>query len=140
MLRRFAVTSLVAVVALATAAFAVAGNGGAQSKSSSSISLVMLSTSATPTSATSGPSFGDQVTFGVSTNVTTNPQVTLGCFQSGVAVYWLTRSFAPDSVYEAFTLSSNAWTGGAADCTATLSYWNGKSFKDLASTSFHVNA
>jgi hypothetical protein len=39
-----------------------------------------------------------------------------------------------------FTLSSPQWTGGAADCTASLeAYVNGR-WKPLASTSFHVYA
>jgi len=39
------------------------------------------------------------------------------------------------------TLSSRTWTGGAADCTANLGYYNTKGvFVVVASIAFHVNA
>jgi hypothetical protein len=69
------------------------------------------------------PNWGDTVTFNVSTTATTEPTVSLSCSQSGVVVYGATSGF-----YEGYpwpwtkymTLSSGAWTGGAANCTATL--------------------
>ena len=41
---------------------------------------------------------------------------------------------------QTFTLSSGAWTGGAANCTATLYYFNGRSYPTLATQSFAVAA
>jgi hypothetical protein len=39
------------------------------------------------------------------------------------------------------TLSSRSWTGGAADCTADLGYYNSKgAFVVLSSLAFHVAA
>jgi hypothetical protein len=129
-------TMIVAVVALASAATAFAGNnGGGASKSSSSITLVLPS-GASATAATE-PSFGDMVTFAVSTT-SANPWVNLQCFQNRalVAQGWANLAYAsPD-----FTLSSPSWTGGAADCTASLEEWANGRMKMLASTSFHVNA
>ena len=39
-----------------------------------------------------------------------------------------------------FTLKSTYWTGGAANCTATLYLNDGRRYRDLASTSFPVAA
>ena len=136
MLTRIAAMASLVVLALAVAAHA----GAAAPKASSSIQLVLLS--APTSSATSGPGYGDQVTFAFSTSTTDNPQVKLYCYQNGVWVYWNSASFSPDFPAGAknFTLSSSYWTGGAADCTATLWYMaaNGNP-RSLASTSFHVN-
>jgi hypothetical protein len=38
------------------------------------------------------------------------------------------------------TLQSQMWTGGAADCTATLYYTSGKRIEVLATLPFHVDA
>jgi hypothetical protein len=139
------VASLMAVLALAGTA--AAGNhggassnnsGGSNKSSGSSISLVML---AAGTAGTSGPRWGDQVTFNVSTTQTAYPSVQTDCTQNGTLVY---RQFGffysrPDS--PVFTLSSTAWTGGAADCVASLYYVNAKGQSvTIASTSFSVSA
>jgi hypothetical protein len=135
MLKRSTMT-IAAVIALAFAATAVAGNnGGGANKSSSSISLVLLGPAST--TAATEPSFGDQVTFAISTP-SANPWVHLQCFQNRtlVAQGWANLAYAsPD-----FTLSSPSWTGGAADCTATLDEWTNGRMRPLASTSFHVAA
>jgi hypothetical protein len=133
--------SVVAVLLLVTASLAFAG-GNAKS-SSSSISLQLM---AAPTTSASGPSYGQAVTFAVSTSATTQPFVHLRCSQNGSLVYeswqaWFYGANGPQS----FTLGgTTAWQGGAADCTATLENWdsfskNGK-ITVLASTAFHVNA
>jgi hypothetical protein len=108
-------------------------------KSSSSISLVMFSVSAIGT----GPHWGNQVTFAVSTNATDRPYVLLNCYQNGKWVYAAQAGFYPSYPFaQRFTLASTAWTGGAADCTARLGALNayGTKFRELASTSFHVSA
>jgi hypothetical protein len=136
--------SIVAVLLLVTASVALAAGGGAKS-SSSSISLQLMG-APTTSGSTVSPSFGDAVTFAVSTNATSQPFVHLKCSQSGTLVYeawqaWFYGANGPQS----FTLGgTTAWQGGAADCTAYLENWdsyskNGK-ITVLASTDFHVNA
>ncbi len=86
--------------------------------------------------------YDGQVTFKVSTTVTTKPFVKLDCYQDGAHVYWSSAGFFPDYPWQwaqDFTLTSGYWTGGAADCTATLYYSAGHGkFPTLATTSFHV--
>ena len=140
MLQRLA-SPLALVAMLALAGAALAGNGAGPNKEpSSTISPPVVVSSATlsATSATSGPHFGDTITFNVSTTQTGNPFVNLKCYGNGVgydswAAFWPTN--------ENFILSSPAWTSGAADCTADLGGFskNGR-WKVLASTSFHVDA
>lgn len=127
--------ALVAMLALAGAAFA--GNGaGPNKQSSSTISPPVVMSSAT-LSATSGPRFGDTITFNISTTQTGNPFVNLKCYGNGIgydswAAFWPTN--------QNFILSSPSWTSGAADCTANLvMYVNSVKYKVLASTSFHVD-
>jgi len=69
------------------------------------------------------PTWGDTVTFTVSTTATTEPTVSLSCSQNGAVVYGATSGFYDSYPWpwtKNMTLSSGAWTGGAADCTATL--------------------
>jgi hypothetical protein len=133
--------SIVAVLLLVTASAALAAAGGGKSSSSSSISLQLM---AAPTAAgSSSPSYGQDVTFNVSTNATNQPFVDLKCSQNGTLVYqqWQSWWNGPQS----FNLGgTTAWQGGAADCTAYLENWdsyskNGK-ITVLASTGFQVNA
>lgn len=138
-------------VILAVAGTAVAGNGGSnnsgsnngggsnKSSSSSSISLVMLA--AATTAGTSGPVWGDQVTFAVSTTQTAYPSVMATCSQNGTVVYRQFGFFYPSPASPTFTLRSTAWTGGAATCVAELYYVNSKGASvTLASTSFAAGA
>ena len=133
--------SIVAVLLLVTASVAMAAAGGKPS-SSSSISLKLMA--APTTSGTTDPSYGQDVTFNVSTNATSQPFVHLKCTQNGTLVYegWQSWWNGPQT----FTLGgTTAWQGGgAADCTAYLENWDAYSQKGkisvLASTSFHVNA
>jgi hypothetical protein len=87
------------------------------------------------------PNWGDHVTFDVSTTATDKPWVLVNCYQSGSWNYTQTHGFFALYPSPNFTLASAAWTGGAADCTATLYMVtaNGNE-KDLASVSFHVDA
>jgi hypothetical protein len=139
MLQRIVLTASL-VGALVFAATALAGNGAGSNKSSSSISApVMVSTATTTGAAAVNPSFGDTITFNVSTTQTGNPFVNLNCYQNGALVAQDWAAFWPSS--ENFILSSPAWTSGAADCTANLDmYVNSTKYKVLASTSFHVDA
>jgi hypothetical protein len=86
--------------------------------------------------------WGDQVTFNVSTNATNYPVVTLQCYR-GELVYSASAGFYPEYPWQyaqTFTLRSNAWTGGAAACTATLQYNDGKRIIELKSLDFAVAA
>jgi hypothetical protein len=127
-------------LALAPVALAAKGGGGGSSggstgSSSSSLSLVLLNS-------TDGlPHYGQQVTFNVSTTVTTRPYVTLECTQNGALVYSNQVGYYPDYPWvQYFTLASSYWTGGGASCTARLEYWNGKRWSPITSISFPVYA
>jgi hypothetical protein len=131
--------SIVAVLLLVTASAALAAGGGGKPSSSSSISLMLM---AAPTTSAASPSYGEAVTFAVSTNATTQPFVHVKCSQSGALVYEAWQSWANGP--QSFTLGgTDAWQGGAANCTAYLENWdsyskNGK-ITALASTGFQVN-
>jgi hypothetical protein len=133
--------SIVAALLLVAASAALAAGGGGKPSSSSSISLMLMA--APTTSGTVSPSYGDAVTFAVSTSATSQPFVHVKCSQNGSLVYeaWQAWAKGPQS----FTLGgTDAWQAGAADCTAYLENWdsyskNGK-ITVLASTGFHVNA
>jgi hypothetical protein len=87
------------------------------------------------------PNWGDTVTFNVSTTATTTPNVELKCFQNGSVVYGATAGFYdgyPWPWTKNMNLSSGAWTGGAANCTAELYY--GVNHTVLATLSFNVAA
>ncbi len=111
------------------------GNGG--TTSTSSLSLVLLNS-------TDGlPHYGQSVTFTVSTTATTQPSVSLYCYQNGVLVVAGAAGFYPGYPWpgaQIFTLSGGSWTGGAANCTATLYYFNGKSNITLKTLNFQVYA
>jgi hypothetical protein len=124
-------TAVALVAVLSLAGTALARNGAGASKSSSSISLVTAGQVAASTH------YGDSVTFAVHTDATSTPFVNLNCYQGGslVAVGWANYSFGSP----AFGLYSPQWTAGAADCTASLEMNSNGRWKELASTSFHVD-
>ena len=70
------IASLFGTLALVASAVALAGPGGKNS-SSSSISLVPMTAFAVTSATSDGPSYGDSVTFTVSTDATTQPFVHL---------------------------------------------------------------
>jgi hypothetical protein len=126
-------------IALAPAALADKGGGGGSvggGTSTSTLSLVLLNS-------TDGlPHVGQKLTFNVSTTVTSEPWVTLYCYQNGSLVYKGSNGIFPTSLGQIFTLASNSWTGGAADCAAWLQNWDRYTkhgtIQNLASMSFHV--
>jgi hypothetical protein len=146
MLRKhFRLTALVGVIVAVTAAGAFAAPGGQSKSSSSSIALVLTSVGTT-SGTNASPSYGDAVTFSVSTDATSQPFVHLVCSQNGSTVLESWQAWFYGAVgTQTFNLGpSPAWQSGAADCTAYLENWdsyskNGKT-SVLASTSFHVNA
>jgi hypothetical protein len=122
---------VVLVLALVLAPLALARGGG----DSSSLSLVLLNSS------DGVPHYGQSVTFNVSTTATDRPQVGVTCLQGGDLVYSASAGFWPGYPWpweQTFVLRSNMWTGGAADCSAKLYYWNGRRNVTLKTLSFHV--
>lgn len=84
--------------------------------------------------------FAARVTFTVSTTATPYPYVHLRCYQGGALVAEGRQGFFPTAIgNEWFYLGPTGnWTGGAADCTATLEKYGTKSWTVLATTTFHV--
>ena len=114
------------------------GNGGGKGhvqNTNSSLSLVLLN------SIDGQPHWGQQVTFTVSTTATTQPFVQLNCYNAGVLVYGFSAGFYPGYPWtQIYTLKSNAWTGGAASCTAMLYSADGGRETILATLSVPVSA
>jgi hypothetical protein len=141
-LSRIALFAVASAFALALVPFASAkgpGGGGTQSGSTggSSLHLVLLNS-------TDGlPHWGQKVTFSFTTSYAT-PTASLTCYQNGALVASGSHPMYSPNIWDdpgIFTLSSLAWSSGAADCTATLN-GQGKGGKPttLASLSFHVYA
>lgn len=111
--------------------------GGGTTGGTGSLSLVLLNS-------TDGlPHWGQQVTFNVSTTATTEPHVSLKCYQNGALVYTTQTGYYASYPWpwtQIMTLASGAWTGGAADCTATLYSFSGTNTVTLGTLSFHVYA
>jgi hypothetical protein len=138
------ITALVLAVLAPVALAARGGNGGKPSSGSSdpnaTIELVPVTTS------TDGlVHVGQKVTFKVFTTATQYPWVTVDCYSpSGAWVYHASNGIFPTSLGQDFTLASNSWMSGEADCTAWLQNWDSYSKRgtitNLKSTSFHVYA
>lgn len=134
-----AVAALVISLGLVPAAFAGKGGNKPSSGGSSSLSLVL----STDLNANGVPNWGDTVTYNVSSTVTNYPQVSTECYQNGALVLQGNAAFYdgnPFAYMDWLQLSSGAWTGGAADCTAKMYYNSHKSTVTLATLSFHVDA
>jgi hypothetical protein len=94
------------------------GKPGGNGDSSATLALVMVDP------ADSTANHGDVVTFDVATTSTDRPFVSLKCYQASTLVYSASAGFFDDYPWDQlYTLSSNAWTAGAADCVATLYYF-----------------
>lgn len=112
--------ALAATLALPAALPALAdAAGGKGGSTGSSISLVLLTDAAR---ASSGPSFGEQVTFTVSTSRTQYPWVQNRCWQGDKLVYEQWHGFFVGYKFgQVFTLGPTpSWSGGAATCVARL--------------------
>lgn len=143
----FFVVVVVTVLAMAAPAFGAKGgqgkgngNGnGKPDRGSSSLTLVMV----TDANSDGHANWGDQVSFDVSTTATSQPNVHLACSQNGVVVYGATTGYYdgyPWPWTQVMTLSSTAWSQGAASCTATLRYFKGSRIIELASIDFTAGA
>lgn len=136
------ITGLLAIAPTAYAAKPSAsgggGKGGGKTTGSSSFSLVLLDS-------TDGvPHWGQRVTFSIQTTQTDRPYVDLTCSQNGTVVYRNSAGYFdgyPWPWNQTMTLSSQAWTGGDADCSARLySATNSGATTTLATMTFHVFA
>lgn len=118
---------------------ATSGHGGNGGATTSSLALRMV----TDANGNGAPNWGDTVTFDATTTATDSYQVSLDCYQNGGLVYHANAAWYdgnPYSYMQYMKLSSGAWTGGAADCTAVLYYLNGKKTVDLATLDFGAEA
>jgi hypothetical protein len=121
------------------------GNGGGKGKGSSgggttggtgSLTLRVLTGSDTT------PNWGEDITFTVSTTATSEPNVNVKCSQNGNVVYGAVTGYYDSYPWpwtQIMTLSSQSWTGGAADCTAVLSAYSGTNVTTLGTLAFHVD-
>lgn len=94
------------------------------------------------TSPGTAPSFGQQVTFKVSTTATAYPWVEVRCYQNSMLVYDNSAGFFASYKFpQEFTLGpTGSWTGGAANCTASVISYDSKRTKTIATLSFGVSA
>jgi hypothetical protein len=122
---------------IAGSALAAKGGGSAGGKggaATGSFSLVLVDS-------TDGIAhYGQNATFAVSSTAA-KPMVNLTCYQGGD---WVTNQsvgfYAGWPWSTNFPLSSWKWTGGAADCTATLYYQTSKGTKVMSTMAIHVEA
>jgi len=132
-----AVTAAVAVaVGVAALAPAATARGPRTTATLASFELVVAS------GGDQVASWGDQVTFNVDTDAY-QPHLDLVCSQGGTKVYGATTGYYDSYKWpwtQVMTLSSQMWTGGAADCTATLYYWDGRHTTVLQTLDFPVEA
>jgi hypothetical protein len=89
------------------------------------------------------PNWNEQVTFNVHQTATTEPHVDLTCTQNGAVVLGATTGFYDSYPWpwtQVMTLSSNSWTGGAADCSARLYYFDGRRTTTIQTLTFLAGA
>jgi hypothetical protein len=133
--------ALVLVLILVPVAFAAKGGGNGGKNTGSSISI------ATPlvydANGDGLPNWGDTIRFNVSTTVTTEPFVELDCSQNGVVVYGANTGYFDSYSWpwtQNMNLASQMWTGGDADCVASVfTFRNGHRW-NLATLSFTAKA
>jgi len=139
--KRLALTALIFSFSLfvlgGTEALAARSGGGGHKPRPSAGSLTLVLVNSTD----GVPHWGQQVTFSVSTTATTEPHVSLKCYQGGVLVYTTQTGYYASYPWpwtQVMTLDSGAWTNGGADCTATLYYFSGTNVITLGTLSFAV--
>jgi hypothetical protein len=114
------------------------GKGGGGTTGGGTLTLVVLN------STDGAAHYGGDVTFTVSTTATDKPLVQADCSQGGTPVYTHSAGFYPGYPWpdsQIFHLTSGAWTGGGADCTAKLYMSNGNGgFSTITTIAFQVAA
>jgi hypothetical protein len=143
--RRIAHTAQIAafVLALVLVPIALAAKGGGQAgggKNGGTSSITLHSPLVYDANGNGLPNHGDMVVFDVSTTATTQPFVNLQCFQNGVMIAngWAGYFDGALNTSRNFGLNAAGWQG-AADCTAWLDMSTRQGWRQLASTSFHVD-
>ena len=112
----------------------MAGTAFAARGGSSSLSLVVLD-------ADGVANHGNAVTFAITTS-NSYPVASVTCSQGGAVVYGASGPMYQPNIWDfdgTFTLSSLAWSTGAADCTAVLKGTSHGKVVTLGSTTFHVS-
>lgn len=136
------VIALVFVLAIAAPlAFAAKGGGGGKNDSSSSISI--HSPLVYDANGDGLPNWGDTLRFDVATTVTTEPFVELICSQNGVVVYGANTGYFDSYAWpwtQNMKLGSQMWTGGDADCVASMFTFRHGHRWNLATLSFTAYA
>lgn len=141
---RVAFFAAIAILALALvpAAFGASGGngGGKNAPTTGGMSLYVLDSSTSLWLENAQPSYGGTVKFEVPATVS-QPNVELVCSQKGAVVYAsLSGWYETGAWTRTMTLSSQAWTGGAASCTATLYYISGLKTVTVGTLSFTAAA
>ena len=139
-MRRLAAIVAIIIGSMAIASPALAGkSGGGKTSGTSytgSFSLVLVSSS------DGLGHYGKDYTFKVTTSAP-YPFVKDECYQGGTLVYQQTNGYYAGWMWgQTYNWSSSAWTGGAADCTATL-YYTDSQFNNprtMSTLTFHVYA
>src|SRR3954451_15796345 len=134
MFKRARVIALLVALTLPPAALADRGSNGNTGARRSDPTLVMVN----DLNGNGVPNYGDTVSFNVSTTAS-YPALQLACYQNGPLVFAQSAGFFPTYAgSKNFALQGDRWSGGAADCTATLytTSSNGKQ-TTLDTTSFH---
>jgi hypothetical protein len=123
-------------LALVPSALAGKPGGSAPKGGTSSFRLVLLNSN------DGLPHWGQTVTFDISTTQTTQPYVSLKCYQGGTLVYSTSAGYYDGYAWpwtQNMALRSSSWTAGAGDCDARLySASNSGRTTTLATMSFHV--
>lgn len=126
---------------IASSAFAAKGGGGkpgggGTTGGGASIALAPL---VSDVNGDGLPNYRDVVTFNVSTGAS-QPFVNLECSQNGIVVLVGWKGYFEGSLDTTwnFGLSSGAWQGGDASCTAYVKVANRRGWSTLGSTSFHA--
>jgi hypothetical protein len=133
--------ALLVVGLMAGTVFAAPGGGKGKpggGGSGGSLAVVVV----TDLNGNGAPNWSDQVRFDVSTS-NAYPVVSLTCSQGGVLVYSDSRPYYWPNLWDdpgVFTLSSLAWSSGAADCRADLKGSAKRGMVTLGSTSFTAGA
>ena len=106
------------VLAVAPTAFAGKASGaGSTKRGGGTMTLVTLNSS------DGLPHWAQDITWQVSTTATDRPFVAVSCTQGGSIVFNASAGYYAGYRWDStMTLSSQAWTGGAASCTARLYY------------------
>jgi hypothetical protein len=92
------------------------GGGGTGPTYSGTITKLVL---VDPT-ASGEPQFNHTITFTISSNAP-YPSVRVQCYQGGVEVYQKTNGYSASWLWgQNYGLAGPSWTGGAANCVATL--------------------